>query len=440
MKSFPLFLFLFSLNTLSAKFINTYEIIYSPYQPAYIPDVHVFLSANDSILVGQITTDLSNLSFNHNPVIWTLDSFPVDSAPTIQRIFRTPGIIGYIYSGQYYKCFTLDMGCSNGVLPGEPQVTANFDSLCKGQNLSLSTSVSGNATSWFWSGPAGFTSTLQNPFQNNIQVTQSGKWYVVATNACGSLASSINIEVADTLHISLYVNSVNNVFCLGSQVNLHASFSHWHENIFWTGPNGFYSLNNFSPNFIALDSSQSGIYTFTAENACGIFDTSIYITISNPLITSPIFQSGNEIIVPHNNSSDSITWFYNNTQLSFTGDSIFCLGDGSYYCTVSNSLGCLETSDSIPVQCSSLGQSDLEKSDQFFISSNPVEDLLLIRSSIPVKSFAIFDIQGRKYIDRNYFDNNVSEIYEDLTKLKPGMYLLTLNMKDSLHTKRIIKN
>ncbi len=70
----------------------------------------------------------------------------------------------------------------------ESQVTVTFSPTCINQNLQLN--ASGGST-YKWSGPNGFTSTLQNPVINNAQATDSGEYFVriMGGQSCGGIFS-----------------------------------------------------------------------------------------------------------------------------------------------------------------------------------------------------------------------------------------------------------
>ncbi|MFN7015396.1 MAG: immunoglobulin domain-containing protein, partial [Bacteroidia bacterium] len=82
--------------------------------------------------------------------------------------------------------------------PGTPVVTANSTTLCEGEDLQLSANAT-DATDYNWTGPDGFSSTIQNPFINNISLNQAGTYTLIATALnCSSPAATIDITVNAT--------------------------------------------------------------------------------------------------------------------------------------------------------------------------------------------------------------------------------------------------
>jgi hypothetical protein len=79
-------------------------------------------------------------------------------------------------------------------IPGTP-VASNDGPVCEGQTLDLFASTVAGAT-YSWTGPNGFTSTLQNPSIPNATVAASGTYSVTATvSACASPAGTTTATV-----------------------------------------------------------------------------------------------------------------------------------------------------------------------------------------------------------------------------------------------------
>src|SRR6185295_10797332 len=85
-----------------------------------------------------------------------------------------------------------------------PIVTAsNNGPLCAGGTLNLS-STGGSATAYTWTGPNGFTSTLQNPVISDINTSASGTYTVTVSNEPGCSAfSTTSVVIHSTYNITL---------------------------------------------------------------------------------------------------------------------------------------------------------------------------------------------------------------------------------------------
>jgi hypothetical protein len=92
-------------------------------------------------------------------------------------------------------------------------VAGNNGPVCSGSPLLLSASAISGAT-YLWTGPNGFTSTLQNPTVSGSATTaMAGTYYVTATvGGCSSLTGSTTAVVLQT---SVSVNGQTNISCFG---------------------------------------------------------------------------------------------------------------------------------------------------------------------------------------------------------------------------------
>ena len=105
------------------------------------------------------------------------------------------------------------------VIPQSPaNATATPSAVCSGQNVQLD-EIAGNAVSWSWSGPGGFTSNIQNPVVNNVTIANAGTYTVTITDANGCTSTDqvdITISPAPTASLAGTL-----VFCPGDchQIN-----------------------------------------------------------------------------------------------------------------------------------------------------------------------------------------------------------------------------
>jgi hypothetical protein len=120
----------------------------------------------------------------------------------------------------------------NNVIPPNPSVGVSV--VCAGSTLALTASPDTTATgiTWHWSGPGGFTSTLQNPTITSATTANAGTYYV--TDSLGGCASALVADVAvvnaNTPVTSTITASPNytpgkpaDTVCLGTMVTFTAS-------------------------------------------------------------------------------------------------------------------------------------------------------------------------------------------------------------------------
>src|SRR5204863_7551462 len=110
-------------------------------------------------------------------------------------------------------------------------------------------------STYAWTGPNGFTSSLQNPTRANAALADAGTYSVTVTvGGCTSAAGTTNVVVNPIPATPTASNS--GPYCQGATVQLStptvsgATYA-------WTGPNGFTSLQQ---NPTAID---AGTYSVT---------------------------------------------------------------------------------------------------------------------------------------------------------------------------------
>ncbi len=87
--------------------------------------------------------------------------------------------------------------------------TVSATSVCEGDSLTLTANATGGIApyTFSWTGPNGYTSTTENPTINNVTISNSGVYSVIATDACGS--SSL-IQSTSTVVVNAKIDPVFN--------------------------------------------------------------------------------------------------------------------------------------------------------------------------------------------------------------------------------------
>ena len=182
-------------------------------------------------------------------------------------------------------------------------ITVNDNTPCVGSTLNLNSSLVAGST-YAWSGPNGFTSTLQNPTIANIQTTGTGTYSLVITNTatgCSSIASANSsiVVTVQTLPVVASAITVNdNTPCVGSTLNLNSSLVAG-STYAWSGPNGFTStLQN--PTIANIQTTGTGTYSLVITNTatgCSSIasaNSSIVVTVQTlPVIASAVTVNDN---------------------------------------------------------------------------------------------------------------------------------------------------
>ena len=159
--------------------------------------------------------------------------------------------------------------------PSATTASASPNPACQGQTVNLTGGSTGE-TSWAWSGPQTYSSTLQSPSITNIQANQGGTYTLIATNTCGNDTATVNL-VVNTKPTAVVATAFPNPVCVGDSVRLNGSAT-GAVSYSWTGPNSFTSAisNPLISSFVTAD---SGVYTLSATNTCGTTTGTVRVTI-----------------------------------------------------------------------------------------------------------------------------------------------------------------
>ena len=201
-----------------------------------------------------------------------------------------------VMSGTYTVTVTDVNGCTatataNVVINALPAATASSNSpVCVGATISLTSS---GGTSYSWSGPGGFTSTLQNPTRTNATVAMSGNYTVTVTNVNGCSAVAVTNVTVNPLPIA--TAGSNSPVCAGATINLTSTGGTSYS---WSGPGGWTStLQN--PTRVNATAAMAGTYNVTVTSAGGCSSTASTNVIVNPLPVASAKADPNPVCSGH---------------------------------------------------------------------------------------------------------------------------------------------
>lgn len=165
--------------------------------------------------------------------------------------------------------------------PADPTLSNNGP-ICAGSNLNLTSSTTTTGVTYAWTGPNGFTSTLQNPTISGATVAATGVYsLVVSKNGCSSntIITGVTVNAIPTTPTA----SSNSPVCAGSALNLtgNTTFTGF-VTYNWTGPNGFTSTIQ-NPTIGSIGLANAGNYSVSVESqGCSSANTSISVVV-NPI-------------------------------------------------------------------------------------------------------------------------------------------------------------
>ncbi len=329
----------------------------------------ITVSSNDNYQVtvtsanGCCSIDDINVMFSTGPTI-TATGGVIDCSGTAITINANSSIGGSTYSwsgpggfsstnqapqvtetGTYTVIVTDPNGCTSSAMAevtpdnNVPDLTATGGVLdCINTSIGLS-STSSAGTSFAWSGPGGFSSTMQNP-----TVTTAGSYTVIVTadNGCTN-ATSVTVE-DDTNSPIVNLTSSNELTCLEIEAVLSATSSDNMSQYSWSGP------NVFSGNTASVTVTAAGTYTLvtTASNGCTSSNT-IEVDSDNSVPT--IMATGGElncstsiVMLDASSNSNTVTYAWSgpdNFNATVPNPNVSLVGNYTLVITESN--GCTAT-------------------------------------------------------------------------------------------------
>lgn len=158
-----------------------------------------------------------------------------------------------------------------------PVIVVNNPTVCLGQTINLTSS---GGTSYSWSGPNGFTSTLQNPSITNSTTNMAGVYTVTVTNA-GGCKNTATLNV--TVNTPTTTASNTGPFCVGTTIQLNTPAAGSYA---WSGPGGFTS-NLQNPTIPGASAAMGGVYTVTATTGGCMATATTSVTMNALPIPAP---------------------------------------------------------------------------------------------------------------------------------------------------------
>ena len=222
----------------------------------------------------------------------TSTSSSFDTASTAGTITITG-----LHAGIYSNIFVMGVnGCPSnamvvtlpdGAAPTPPTLSSNGP-ICADSTLMLFATDTTAGIIYHWSGPLGFSSTLQNPVINGASTSASGTYLCTITKiatGCVSVASSIIITVKPTPTTPVITS--NSPVCQGTALNLTATSYPSGASFSWSGPSSFTSgISN--PVINPADTFNSGMYNVVATlNGCPSLPGH-YTAVVNPIPAPPV--------------------------------------------------------------------------------------------------------------------------------------------------------
>lgn len=309
---------------------------------------------------------------------------PVGAAAGTQYRIRVRGSQPSVVTGtDNGSDFTIE------VSPAAP-TALNNGPLCPGDQLQLSTTVSGIAFEWH--GPNGYSSTQQNPQIGNVNSTHAGIYTLIyKTGLCFSAPGTTTVLF--NVPVSTTANS-NSPVCAGSQLQFSADpFST--ATYQWTGPGG-QQLSGQTPVIPTAFMPDSGSWVLLiSSNGCMLATDTFVITIHGLPLTPSLTWNG---IVLSSSEATGNQWYLNGVLIpGATGQTHTPSQSGAYHVVYTDVNGCSATSGAEVIYLTGI-EEESESKFQVEMYPNPAELYVIISHSggIPeVGAVQLRDIQGK---------------------------------------------
>ena len=255
--------------------------------------------------------------------------------------------------------------------PAEVAPTAGSD-VCEGSTVQLYANVSNGREpiTYLWSGPEGFSSTLENPEIPNATVLNSGTYTVNVYDAYGCSNESSTVDVTVSPKVVVNAGADEEVCSDAATVVLKGTISGGTTSGSWSGGNGTFSpdaqtLNaSYTP---SADEIVAGFVELTLTSTdpgapCSVVSDQMTITIhESPEVslstTPPLCHNGSDgkitTSVTGGQSPYSYLWDDGQTNSTATG-----LSAGTHFVTVTDANGCSVT-----------GSIELAEPDKFVVNT-----------------------------------------------------------------------
>jgi hypothetical protein len=203
-----------------------------------------------------------------------------NSSNQYQANYTLTGPLGLTYDGRKYRirvASTVSNLASSSCSYVSPTATITIQIItppvasasvvgpsCTNGVLALSATSTVASSTYAWSGPLTFTSTVQNPTITAPPTTASGTYNVTVTEPTGTCSATASVNA--TISAPPTPTAANNgPVCPGNSLNLTSSGGSTYA---WTGPSNFVkSIQN--PTIPFMTAAFAGVYTVTVTSAAG---------------------------------------------------------------------------------------------------------------------------------------------------------------------------
>lgn len=202
-------------------------------------------------------------------------------------------------AGTYSVTVTGSNTCVKGattavMILANPVVITKGDTTCIGNTAVISGS---GGVSYSWTGPLGFTSTLQTISFAPVTATSAGIYTVAVTGSNTCVTTKTVSLVSNAFQLPVVTINAPAKACFNSVVRFTGSGGTAGEKYTWTGPLGF-SASVQSPSLFINAPGYAGIYTLSIINANHCIASASFAIEAYPQPTGSLSADNNNLCVP----------------------------------------------------------------------------------------------------------------------------------------------
>jgi gliding motility-associated-like protein len=191
--------------------------------------------------------NIVNGQFTNNTTGWVCGGIMTFYGPISSFTINQP-------SGGSGTTFNISFAPMGSNIGGAGSITAGSNSpVCEGGQLDLTSTPSNN---YLWTGPNGFTSTLQDPIINPVTLANAGTYYLESNGPCGMVYDTITVVVSPPPVVTAS-SFTNPTTCGGSEGTIRL------EGLSPNQPFTVTYIVNGTPTSININSDANGVILIT---------------------------------------------------------------------------------------------------------------------------------------------------------------------------------
>lgn len=311
---------------------------------------------------------------------------------------------------------------------GAGTITALKDTLCSGEQVSLSDAGSSGNVQWQSSTDGNNFSNISSATDTTYSATlQQTTYYRVYTTSgsCNDTSSDLVVKV-NALPAAPTITAGDTLICSNDSAHLCASSGYVS-----------YLWNNGATSNCTYVNAAGGVWvTGTSANGCSNVSSHVNIAVY-PVSSVSIIEEGDTLSTF---GGTAYQWLRNDSVISGATSYYYLAAQpGNYSVAVTDSNGCVSTSATVPVSIT--GIDDILLNGELAIYPNPATGSFNIRyTGAAYKNFTLtlFNSLGERVMEKLIGLTNQAEIPVNISSLAAGVYLVQMQNGQQTVVKKIV--